>query len=342
MSGGTIRFKKGLRPETDSVRVIMEDGRNLQTCYNEIKNSGVSSPKSYTDYLVGLRADQMLNISYKTKGTILGQNGNSVNVGLKKGFVYSDCYEYDKYIGFDVSFRTYMTAINNPYSVMYTENIRRNISQYGINYVSGVDTNTGGFYGIVCNTFVDYAIGQEYPNGVGTFPYLSSIGEFDEITNKRAQLGKVGDVLWTSRHVQLLKDIEYDIHGKVINLYVAESVGNFPITHKFNESEYETHVKNRRIFRLKRLNERIDYKSSEFVSVGDEEPITQYAYNNDICCYLGDYACMNEGFPIFINYNLVSIGNWTSLELYKNDVFVKNFNISQSEHTIDLTNENLT
>lgn len=100
------------------------------------------------------KIQQQTNVEFVTKGVIPFRDGTTTNTNeTYKGVIYSEPMEIDKRVGWDVSLLTYVTAINNPYSLIYTENINaiRSRSAYGITYHG--DSNSGAYYGSVCNTF---------------------------------------------------------------------------------------------------------------------------------------------------------------------------------------------
>lgn len=108
-------------------------------------------------------------------------------------------------------------------------------------------------------------------------------------------------------------------------------------------STYNSLVANEHIivYRPSELYRNVDYVASPFVAVGDET-ISPFVYNNDICCFAGDKATFREGDTIAVNYNLVSVGAWTGMELYKNGTLVDTITIDSSIHYVDLTSKNLT
>src|SRR5688572_33041159 len=62
------------------------------------------------------------------------------------GVPYSSVRSVGRYIGFDISLRTFLAAVENPGSVLYTENLR------------GKVPNAAAFYGTVCSAFTSYAL----------------------------------------------------------------------------------------------------------------------------------------------------------------------------------------
>lgn len=66
------------------------------------------------------RAQQITNIRWEAKSDVPRKTGHFAAGGTYTGIPYSSVKEMDKFVGFDVSFHTFMTAVNNPRSVLYT------------------------------------------------------------------------------------------------------------------------------------------------------------------------------------------------------------------------------
>ena len=69
---------------------------------------------------------------------------------------YSSVKEINTYVGRNVSFYTFMTAVNNPKSKIYTEDLSAP-PYHG--------THSATYYGITCSQAVNYALGIKGPYG---------------------------------------------------------------------------------------------------------------------------------------------------------------------------------
>lgn len=90
-----------------------------------------------------------------------------------------------------------MTAVYNPMSVVYTEDI---------NQPPYHGTNCAPYYGDVCSSSVMWALGVVIPY------YTSQIVNLpDMIQNKYQVIDslKICDVIWKPGHVQMVYDMEY-------------------------------------------------------------------------------------------------------------------------------------
>ena len=250
------------------------------------------------------RAQQIANIEWTPLDTIPNRVGVYPARVSIKGIPYSSVKELDKFVGQDVSFHTFMTAINNPYSVMYTERVN-SLPYHG--------TNCGAYYGTVCNMAVNYALGIEIP--YPTFIY-GEIDCFQSVEPNNIQNLKEGDVLWSPGHVVLVLDIKYDQCKEISKVSILESssetsIKTYSITSFLDRWQQVGWI----AYRYKYLKNNIKYESIPFVSVEGERPI-QYSYNNEICMSRGDRACYREDDDIIVN---VLSAEYTTLKVYKDN-----------------------
>ena len=72
------------------------------------------------------------------------------------GVPYSSARGIGRWIGYDISLETFMTAVRNPASVLYTENLRE--SPYNV-------PNGATYYGLTCSSFAQYAFRDDFSWG---------------------------------------------------------------------------------------------------------------------------------------------------------------------------------
>jgi len=273
------------------------------------------------------------------------------------GLPYSSVKEIDKYIGLDVSIHTFMTAVNNPYSLLYTEDVRKSPnskSAWGKTYHG---TNCDCYYGVVCSVLTGYATGQPiyWPTNLDKW-VANNRFNMVKVYDQSAQGLRIGDIYWKSGHNRLITGIKRDSNGRVTHITWSEATGlNARKKHLNSSGGTYNYVWSASNYESKKASEggvvyrntelyRNEYKPSPFVAVGNETA-SQFAYNNDICCFAGDKACFREGDTIAINYNLESVGAWTTMEVYKvgssSDTLIDSISIDTSEHVVDLTSYNL-
>ncbi len=256
------------------------------------------------------------------------------------GLPYASCMENDKFVGYDITLLTFMTAANNPYSMLYTENPRDNGSVYGFTYHTGRDT-IAGWSGIVCNTMETYSTGMVIPWDTGMWSYLESVGTLVKVYDQSAQGVRIGDFLWESGHGRMVHSIWRDNNG-LVNKIEAVTGGQSSPEYMFNTPEaFDADLAQRHgiIYRNTELFKNINYEQSPFITLEGETPIP-FEYNNDICTYAGDYACFREGFKIVLNYNLKENKEWDTVDLYKDNVLYGSYSLSEDTGTYDRGPEN--
>lgn len=225
-----------------------------------------------------------------------------------QGMIYSSVKEIGTYVGSNISFHTFMTAVHNPRSKLYTERI--NESPYN-------GTNCRAYYGTVCSALVSYALGLSPMYGTYDFPASEQMMELDY---SDIDSFHIADVLWISGHVAMITDVIRDEQGKVLDVEISEAVKNGCRRYSVSRGGFMDSVSKsfKRIFRYKCLGANVNYTASpEFIPVLDEEPVS-FTYNDDLCVDKGDRSCYFVGEDVVIN--LLSQGD--SLEIYKDDALL--------------------
>ena len=249
------------------------------------------------------KAHQMTDIEFTPLNPI-GANYRTYKAGeTYQGLIYSSVKEIGTYVGPNVSFHTFMTAIHNPRSKIYTERINKR-PYHG--------TNCKAYYGTVCSGLVSYALGI----GLGSydFPNSSLMVEVDysEIDNIQ-----VADVLWKSGHVALITDVARDTSGHVASIEVSEAKQNGCVRYTIPAIRFSNFMSSSftRIYRYTELYKNTDYTPApEFVAVMDETPVP-FVYNDDLCADKGDKSCYLEGEKITINV----MHDYEYMEIYKDN-----------------------
>lgn len=125
------------------------------------------------------------------------------------GANYSGARFDEKYIGFNVSIHTYMTALANPDSAIYTRSLH------------GRTKLASAFYGTVCSEFVSYVLDMPFHIDCQQWPYLDGIEEINPLPLENL---KLCDVLnEATRHTAIITGINRDAEGKVVDITVTES-----------------------------------------------------------------------------------------------------------------------
>lgn len=118
-------------------------------------------------------------------------------------------YTNEKYVGVNVSFHTYMTAISNPRSVLYTKNM------YDRGRLSAAS------YGTVCSEFASYVLG--FPFHIDC-PQFSEMDEMEHIDASVLENLQLCDLLNEPKtHTAVITGIYRNEQGKVVRIIVTES-----------------------------------------------------------------------------------------------------------------------
>ena len=140
------------------------------------------------------------------------------------GANYSAARFDEKYIGFNVSLHTYMTALANPDSVLYTRSLH------------GKAPLSSAFYGTVCSEFVSYVLDLPFHIDCQQWPYLDGIEEINPLPLENL---KLCDVLnEATRHTAIITGINRDAEGKVVDITVTESTLPHIQTRTFAPQEF--------------------------------------------------------------------------------------------------------
>lgn len=302
-----------------------------------LPSSSSSASDTYSNIYLNVvkKAKQMTNLKWTAKSNIAG---TYCKAGEKTGLLYSSCVETDRYVGHDVSMRTFMTCANNPYSLLYTENLATRTSDYGFTYV-GKRGTIHAWMGTVCSRFTASCCGMDREEwDTAYMAWLCDEGIFTKIYDQSGQGVEVGDWIWISGHVRIITDVKKS-DGLVTSIDVSEAWQPLCKVVNYTPTTLNTYLSSNHgiIYRYNELYKNVTYEPSPFIAVDDEVLSEEYVYNNDICTYAGDYAAFYEGFPVWINYNLSEVGSWTQMQVYKNDVLVGTYNIDTSVHRFNLT-----
>ena len=209
-----------------------------------------------------------------------------------KGMIYSSVKEIGTYVGDNVSFHTFMTAINNPRSKIYTEKI--NEPPYH-------GTNCKAYYGTVCSGLVSYALGLNEPRL--TSSEFATSDMMEEVNFFALENIHLADVLWRQGHVAMITDIVKDEEGNVEKIEISEA--NSPICRRYSVSSStflnSTMQIYTNVYRYKYIDNNYNYTpANEFVAV-DDETLIPYQYNEDLCVDKGDKSCYLESEKVVIN-----------------------------------------
>ena len=326
-----------------STRVVAEAfGQPLTSLDIEVDGSGWEIPQTVQERNVAIKANQMLNIKWVPKNNILHQKGSGffLKDTVVTGLPYSSVKEHNKFIGQDVSIYTFMTAVNNPYSLLYTERVRKagangvNVSAWWTASEKYHGVNCGAYYGVVCSALTGYATGQVVHEETGFNKWVSENRfRLIKINNQSADGLRIGDILWTKGHNRLVYKLKRNSEtGQVTRVQMCEARGNcvrpyFPDEDYRNDGIRASDFNNLLFANAPRGKEKgIVYRNIELYKNLDFEkgPIFNedgslktwdaehnvyegLTYNNNICTFAGDKVTFRAGEFVVLNYNLENI-----------------------------------
>ena len=215
------------------------------------------------------------------------------------GAPYSSVKENNTYLFQDVSYHTFMTAVHNPNSVLYTENISRP-PYHGLNCAT--------YYGAVCSSSIMWAYGIDIPYFANQIVNLSGFGK---IEHQVIDSLKICDVIWKTGHVQMIYDMEY----RADTLYRIKT---------FETSGDNSHIKNYKKEKFLKMwydGGYVAYRYDKLIS-STEPAVFQgwesIAYNGHLCPSKGDKSVYRTTDTVTINiidstYNQILLVKGASL-----------------------------
>lgn len=266
------------------------------------------------------KARQLTDISFSPLNKLEGLGKSYYPDNTYHGMIYSMVSEMSNYVGDYISFHTFMTALHNPKSKLYTEDVSQP-PYHG--------KKCKAYYGTVCSLFVSYAL--------GIFPgYSSRFFNESELMNpvdaREIDYIMIADVLWKNGHVALITDVVRDEDGKVTRIEISESVSSGCRRYSKTREEFEKLMGSsfKKILRYTELYKNLNYTPiPEFVAVLDEQPLT-FQYNDDLCVDRGDKSNYLESDSIIVNI----MHPYDYLEIFKGDELFKVVNTNHDDVTL--------
>jgi len=198
-----------------------------------------------------------------------------------RGLPYSSTRIYEKFIGINVSLETFMSAVRNPDSVLYTENLFNTCG------------NATAFYGTVCSALVGYALDLPYRAQTICWPQIPGM----ELVNSQcADHVKLGDTLLSRTHVAMITEITRTPDGKTYTISVSEATHPQCITTKYNASTFEEYWFSKMecaVYRYKLIHT-VPYQPSPYAPLTGEQA-GEAIYNTQLAINYGNKANYKKG-----------------------------------------------
>lgn len=259
------------------------------------------------------RARQLADIKWKPYTNVPSCYGYYPKGNEQQGIPYSLAYMTNTQVGTQVSLHTYMTALQHPYSLLYSEHLGRSP------YNGSVDSAT--YYGTTCSNSVMYVLGIEppyYTRMIGSIPGMMKAKEQSPSAVESC------DILWKSGHVLMVYDVFRNEAGEIERVSLFETTRSDQRDTWIHDLTYEAFAERWSASKYVRyqytyLERNTDYGISVFMPLVDE-PVLPFRYNYELCPTLGDrcsyligqnvdLAVMTESYP--------EIAIYRGSELYK-------------------------
>jgi CubicO group peptidase (beta-lactamase class C family) len=214
------------------------------------------------------------------------------------GVPYSSVKHVGRYIGFDIFLKTFLAAVENPESVLYTENLHGEVS------------NAECYYGKVCSSYTSYAL----QCGIWYVSKLHGPQFRDGITMvepQSAQAASPGDIIYTppasktgGSHVELVTEVVRNQDGKVTQVRVEESRPQTTSNTLRSAEDFDSHLskRNRELHRITDLDAwRGGNRADSFLFPNYEDDSATPRINRVLLLDRGDWVPYFKGQPVKIN-----------------------------------------
>lgn len=280
------------------------------------------------------KAYQMATFKWTPKiANTVPYNNGTFPASEQEGMIYSSVKEYSQFVFEDVSLETFMTAVNNPRSVLYTENVSAANSRSSIGRTyKGI--NCAAYYGSVCSGLLTFAYGL--PMNVTTYEFRN--WDRMEVIQDQTPYGlEIGDAVWQSGHIQLVTGITKDNYGFITDVEIVENAAATTQIKHYSTDALQSYITSNScvLLRYKDLYANRSYNPlTQFVAVMGETQ-GSYTYNDNICPNYGDKSNYNVGDDVVLNLRTdYASAGYTTLEVYKGDTLLVSRTISGQDETL--------
>ncbi len=265
------------------------------------------------------------------------------NIGLFKhgvkvvGLPYSSVKELQKFIGLDVSIYTFLTAVGNPHSLFYTEDVAKGNPCYLGGSYSGKNSHT--FYGTVCSSFTAFCYGEN--NNYTSFNYRNGdVPNYYLKPDQSVEGVSAGDLYWCPGHVALITEVERDSLGRVSRVELFESAGDKVYARNYTTGAFKRRMsgngnskKQGCLYRNKLIKKSVGEYDDGCNNGGIQLLLdTLSVKNQEICTWFGDRPCVGEWDKLMINFNKK---DFDRIIVSLNEEIIDTLDISNVDHSIE-------
>ena len=202
------------------------------------------------------------------------------------GVPYSSVRIPRKFIGYNVSLETFISALENPKSVLYTRNL------------TGQGERMSSWYGAVCSSFVCYAL--DLPS-FRVCRNWGSYGDMTEVPEFTAQDLKLCDILCSPGHVGIVTAVARNEKGEVVYVTVSECTPPKVIVVEFTADEVlRCWPEKYKLFRYDHLD-KVTYTPSPYVKQDGDPDLPVPPVNKVLLPDYGNRANYAQGEPVELN-----------------------------------------
>lgn len=214
------------------------------------------------------------------------------------GVPYSSVKTVGRYIGFDIFLKTFLAAVENPHSVLYTENLYGEVK------------NAECYYGKVCSSYTSYALqcGIWYVSRLHGPPYRDGV---TLVEPQSALAARAGDVIYTppskpggGSHIELLTEITRDSDGSVTHVRVEESRPQTTSNTNRDAAAFDEHIgaRGRQLYRITDLDAwREGNRAESFLFPNYDEDSASPTINRVLLLDRGDWVPYHKGQAVKFN-----------------------------------------
>lgn len=257
----------------------------MKLIYDKPQSQGVANALKRAKQMVQFRwtpvkrFPQIMRV--RTGGKELSQHHTNFALDYlpQYGLPYSSVRIHEKFIGYNVSFETFVTALRDPRSILYTA------PQHWLG------KGMAPFYGTVCSAFVSYVCGipyriqcQSWPD----FPGVTKIGSDPQ----DLQLGDI--LLCPEQHIMIVTGIGRDAQGRVQRVEISEETN--PQCRCLDYTLPELHVRyldnnieRYEIYRYAGIHD-VEYTPSPFIPLEGDPELPEPELNPSLQPHYGEKA----------------------------------------------------
>jgi hypothetical protein len=214
------------------------------------------------------------------------------------GVPYSSVKSVGRYIGYDIFLKTFLAAVQNPRSVLYTENL------------SGQVKNAECYYGKVCSSYTSYALqcGIWYVSRLHGPPHREGVTVLEP---QSAQAARAGDIIFTppatkngGSHIEIVTEVTRDSDGKATHVRVEESRPQTTSNTNRSAKSFNAHIasRGRELYRITDLDAwRGGNKAESFLFPNYDEDSTKPTINRVLLLDRGDWVSYHKNQAVKIN-----------------------------------------